>query len=98
MTQLKLGLAVLPARPGRNQHIRMIMRQPLKAVSQTPLDNGSPTQKTMFYTEGDPNAVLLTRSKGHYGQELVWFPHPVTALEWCLKNKVGFVFCYGTEL
>lgn len=48
--------------------------------------------KTMFITEGDPNAELVIESASGYRKETFWFPHPEYALGWCLKNGANFVY------
>lgn len=48
--------------------------------------------KTMFATEGQPTTILVTVLGNQRRDETYWFPHPMTALQWCLKNGAGFVF------
>lgn len=74
------------------------MSQPQESDSNIPLDiSGLMPVKTMFASEGNPNTVLVTRSGRNYSQEVFWFPHPITAFQWCLNNGAGFVFTKAVQ-
>ncbi len=48
--------------------------------------------KTMFAVEGNPNAILVINYGRERRSEPYWFPHPLTAFQWCLNNDAGFVY------
>lgn len=49
--------------------------------------------KTMFAVEGNPNTMLVIEDPRGMRSEAYWFPHPIQALSWCMKN--GCNFCYS---
>jgi hypothetical protein len=54
---------------------------------------GMPGQiKTMFITEGNPDALVVTESINGFSDERYWFPYPEAALAWCRANRCNFVY------
>ena len=48
--------------------------------------------QTMFYTEGETNAVLVTRKGEHFEQSKPPVATALRAFAWCRKHRAGFVY------
>lgn len=54
---------------------------------------GRPGQtKTMFFTEGNPAAALVTDAPSGMRQQKMRFETPEAALAWCRKNRANFYY------
>lgn len=51
--------------------------------------------KTMFITEGNPMAVLVTDAPGGLRKEDRRFDSPEAALAWCRQNRANFYYTPG---
>jgi hypothetical protein len=60
-----------------------------------PQSGSDPAQfagKTMFYTEGNPAAMLVTNTAGRYSKRAMTFPTAEAALGWCRSNAATLVY------
>jgi hypothetical protein len=48
--------------------------------------------KTMFYTEGNAAASLVSNNAGHHSERTMSFPTAEAAIGWCRKNRVMLVY------
>jgi hypothetical protein len=48
--------------------------------------------QTMFYTEGQTTAVLVTRKGKQFEHSHPSFRTPGRALTWCIKHRAGFIY------
>jgi hypothetical protein len=57
------------------------------------IDPAEPGQiKTMFVTEGIPDAVLVIEGRRGFFRENYWFTAPEHALAWCRRQRCNFVY------
>jgi hypothetical protein len=48
--------------------------------------------KTMFYTEGNPAALLVVNNAGRRSERMMGFPVAEAALTWCRQNGAMLVY------
>lgn len=66
------------------------MKQP-QAGFNLPAYPGQP--KTMFYTEGNPAAMLVTNRSGRQTVKVMKFATAEAVLAWCRSNGSMMVYC-----
>jgi hypothetical protein len=49
------------------------------------------SDRVLFFTDGNPRAVLVENNSGHHSTKTMRFPKVDAALDWCRKQKAVLV-------